>query len=443
MVVSDPVLSRIAHAWTKDGLFRSRYANIVGAWCVHHAAKYNGKAPGKAIQAYFETWAEESNEKEEIKLVESLLSTLSGEYSRLKKEINPDHVIDLAGDHFNRVSLEKLAEGIQSDLESGQVQKAAARRDKFKPIEMGAGEWIDVFRDEAAFEKVFTDKQEPLVTFRGDLGEFFDNAFERDSFVSIQGPEKSGKSYLLQEVCWQGVKQGRRVAMFQVGDLSQSQIMARFMVRAAGRPWGAKDDIRYPMSLTKEEDGYKAKYKMKATSKPMSRKIAKAAFDKQVGEESLFRLSCHPNTSITINGVNDYLERWDREGWVPDLVCIDYADILAPVSGTAESRDQINMTWKLMRRMSQDWHCCVLTATQTDAASYEASLIRRKNFSEDKRKYAHVTAFFGNNQTDDEKAKGLRRLNWLELREKDFVETKCVAVAGCLDVANPFIRSCW
>jgi hypothetical protein len=303
-----------------------------------------------------------------------------------------------------------------------------------------------VLRDEAAIKKAFADKQTPIVTFPGPLGEFFSDAFEKDSFVAIQGPEKSGKSYLLQEICWQGMRQGKRVVMFQVGDLSQSQIQRRFMVRAAKRPLKPAL-IRYPKSLTNEDGHYRVKYDVKEYTGNLNDKTAWSACQKLLtrakSDESLLRLSCHPNTSITINGVNDYLERWDRDGWVPDVVCIDYADILAPVSGTADSRDQINMTWKLMRRMSQDWHCCVLTATQTDAASYETSLIRRKNFSEDKRKYAHVTAFFGNNQTDDEKAKGLRRLNWLELREEDFVETKCVTVAGCLDVANPFVRSCW
>ena len=109
-----------------------------------------------------------------------------------------------------------------------------------------------------------------------------------------------------------------------------------------------------------------------------------------------------------------------------------------------EGRDKINETWKQMRSLSQKYHCLVVTATQADAASYETDLIRRRNFSEDKRKYAHVTGMIGINQKDpEEKEKEVMRLNWLKLRDGLYSETRCVYIAGCLSIANPAIRSCW
>jgi hypothetical protein len=83
----------------------------------------------------------------------------------------------------------------------------------------------------------------------------------------------------------------------------------------------------------------------------------------------------------------------------------------------------------------------VVTATQTDADSYDAKVLKRGNFSEDKRKYAHVTGMVGINQTDREKAEGLYRLNWVVLRELEFSESKCVWTAGCLAIGNPAIVS--
>lgn len=123
--------------------------------------------------------------------------------------------------------------------------------------------------------------------------------------------------------------------------------------------------------------------------------------------------------------------------------CIDYADILAPVFPKEDKRDQINTTWQMMRRLSQEMHGLVVTATQADADSFNSDLQRRKNFSNDRRKYDHVTGMFALNQTDKEKGEGRMRLNWLQLRDGAFTETKCVHVAGCLAIADPWVCSCW
>ena len=82
-----------------------------------------------------------------------------------------------------------------------------------------------------------------------------------------------------------------------------------------------------------------------------------------------------------------------------------------------------------------------MTATQADAASYKQDTIDSSNFSEDKRKLAHVTGMVGINSSEAEKEFGLQRLNWIVLRESDFNSSRCVHVAGCLDVGNPAILS--
>ena len=64
-----------------------------------------------------------------------------------------------------------------------------------------------------------------------------------------------------------------------------------------------------------------------------------------------------------------------------------------------------------------------------------------ENFSEDKRKHAHVTGTVGLNQTKEESKIGIMRLNWIVAREMRFNSHKCCHVAGCLDIANPAIKS--
>ena len=50
----------------------------------------------------------------------------------------------------------------------------------------------------------------------------------------------------------------------------------------------------------------------------------------------------------------------------------------------------------------------VVTATQADANSYDRTSLKMSNFSEDKRKLAHVTAMYGLNQDPAGREKGIK-----------------------------------
>jgi hypothetical protein len=154
------------------------------------------------------------------------------------------------------------------------------------------------------------------------------------------------------------------------------------------------------------------------------------------------KLFCCPNRSISISGIEAQLDIWENTcNFVPDIVIIDYADILAPENSKAEFRHQQNETWQCLRKLSQSRHCLVVTATQVNAKSYSKDLLNMENFSEDKRKYAHVTGMFALNQTENEKKKGLMRLNWIVLREGEFNSSEYVYVLQNLNIGRPILGS--
>lgn len=439
MIVSTLVLGRVCSKWEKGGLFSSRWSNMVGNWCVKYYHKYH-KAPGRAIEGIFDTWAAaESRDKEVTQLIEQFLASLSEEYSaKGQKAINPDFLIDLAGDLFNKVKLDSLTQEIQGELEGGDVRKALDRIAKYRQVEMGLGAGIDILTEESAMQAAFDDKREPLILYPDALGKFFGDALERDALVSFMGKEKVGKTFWLLDVAWRAMIQGRRVAFFEVGDMSQNQVMRRLMVRASKRPLKA-ETIKYPIQLD-PDDPPTVTHEDRSYDTPLDLETARKALGKiakRLGATDAFKLSTHPNSTISVHGIESVIKGWVQTGWEPDVVVIDYADILAPINGAAETRDQINATWKAMRAMSQELHCLVVTATQTDAASYRAETVDRSNFSEDKRKLAHATAMIGINQTHPEKLKQMMRLNWVVLREGEFSEEKCIHCAGCLAIGNP------
>lgn len=449
MIVDRSTLSRLAPRWNKDGLFRSKWANIVGRWCVDYFGEYED-APGRNVVSLFTAWSERHKDKETVGTVESFLSALSREYSSKKKSINADYVIDQAQKHFNRVKAKKVTDLVTGYLAEGDVDEAVKTLESFNRLDVGIGSGIDVLSDKSVIRSAFESQQEPLITYPGALGKFFGAALERDGLVGFMGPEKRGKTWWLLDVCWRAMEQGRRTAFFEVGDLSEAQIVRRFMIRAAGRPLKA-GEYKMPVEITNngrgddDEDTPSAdvEYEKHSHDDDLTwREAWKACRRITKGTNGdLLRLSVHPTDSISVTGIEAVLKEWEREGWAPDVIGLDYADILAPISGTAETRDQINTTWKRLRSMSQKFHALVVTATQTDSASYKKRSLDRTNFSEDKRKFAHVTGMVGINVTDDEKAKMVTRLNWIQLREWEFDTNTHCHVAGCLPVANPAFMS--
>jgi len=446
MILDRQVLSRIAAQWKPGGMFRSPWCNLVGNWCVEYLSKYDAP-PKKEIQSLYNTWAETANNKTVVHLIGDFLETLSDEYEAAG-DLNAEYLIDLAGRHFNTVQMEALAEAIQSDIASGNLTKAIERVTGWNKVELGVGAGVDVLNDTEAIREAFEAKSEALVTFPGALGEFFGTTLERDGFIGIMGPDKRGKSYWLAEIAYRALLARRRVAFFECGDLSQAQVMRRLMCRVSKHPL-VPCTANYPVMISRQKGSWTAEveYKEKVFSAPLSWRRANKACQELITKlktnSTLWKLSCHPNSSISISGIKGILAGWEREGWVPDVVVIDYADILASDNNRIDIRHQINETWKQMRALSQSLHCLVVTATQSDADAYRKNIITRSNFSEDKRKLAHVTGMVGLNQTIEEKDLGITRLNWVVRRDGAYSETKCVHVAGCLALANPAVVSCW
>ncbi len=447
MIVDRYVLSRISNRWDNE-LFSNRWSNLIGSWCIDFLKQYD-RAPKGAIETLFETWSEKTRDEATVSLVSDFLSSLSNEYEALSEEINAEYMLDLAGRHFNKVRLERTVEDIQNDLNDNQLEQAERKIVDWGRVELGNAKDVNVLGDMEAVREAFETKAEPLITFPGALGQFFGTSLERDGFIAFMAPDKVGKSFWLSEVAHRAILNRKRVAFFEAGDMSRNQILRRIMTRISRHPEYA-GTINYPTKIEhirgviianveteqrKFESGLSWQFAWKQVEQFIKRKVRT--------RKPLWRLSVHPTGTISVTGIRSILSNWEREGWSPDVVIVDYADILDPIDSKLDERGRVNDTWKALRSMSLSLHCLVVTASQTDAAAYQQNIITRKNFSNDKRILAHVTGMIGLNQTLEEKETNLMRLNWVVRRSSRFSAMRCVHVASCLELGNPAVRSCW
>lgn len=447
MVVSSQVLGKVTGVW-HSGMARSPMANLVIPLLTRYFRKY-GKAPGwRNAEPLFLAWASKAADKDAVAALDVYLVQVREQDLGVARGLNAEYWADLAGDFFTEVRLIRHLDKTKGFLDGGRMDEALKEVAAFSKVEMRKGGPINLLHDEIEIKTTFDRRSENLVVYPDGLGEFFQDQLGRDCFVAFTAREKAGKSWWLADLAWRAMQQRRRVIFFEVGDMSKNQAKKRFLTRAA--QWPARSPtrkwpctLRYPVALPNKE---LVEFQDLTFDAPLSAERAHAAAQQVIqtqlkSNKPYFYLSCHANSSINVAGLNSILDDLEREDWLADLICVDYSDILAPPAGIKEPREQINETWKQLRRMSQDRHCLVATATQANRASYGVNTLRMEHISEDKRKLAHTTGVVGINATDAEKAMGLCRLNWVVLREAEFVTERCVHVASCLALANPAVLS--
>lgn len=442
MVTSKVFLSQARKALDPEILEAPHY-KIITEWCFEHYDEY-GKAPGKHVEDLYNSWSEDNDNTELVDAVRDFLESLSGEYDQ-DAELNIPFLVDELGEFIAKRNVVRLQQDVEYSMVHGETKKAEETLLAYRSVQVGVGAGFDPLNDEEAWGEVFAEASGPLIHFEGDAGDFFNAALTRDAFVGVQAPEKTGKTFYLTEFAVRALQQRLRVALFQVGDLSKNQILRRLGVRWSGHPMRKRDCGRIPMpvriKVDEEEDlGYSIEYITKKVKRPMDAHLVKQGrdhFKKAYGlkkGKTYIKSSVHATGSITVRDIQGILEQWKvDEGFIPDVIIIDYADILAPENPKAEFRHQVNDTWMAMRKMSQNWHALVITATQSSAEAYtdEPILQTMKHKSEDKRKFAHVTGMLGLNRTSAEKEACGMRLNWIVLRESNFNTNRPLYVGTC------------
>jgi len=441
MITNRAVLSVLSDKWESPGPFPDKWSNIIGGWCVKHFLKY-GKPPGRAIETIYERWAAKRSNAE-VDIIGTFLQRLSDHYASRKKDVNEDYVIDEAKHVFETAAARQLIDEATADLEAGEPEKALGRIDKFIAPQIGTGAVISLLDDLKGMEEDLTDPEaDILIEYPGAVGKFFGDTFSRGNFVSFAAPEKGSKSFWLLDVVVRGAEQGNKVFYFQAGDMNRKQIRRRFAARYAGRPF-KPGILRIPTQLDTVGEvlcqfGERKKYSKYMTPDRAQRAILKAV--KQGTKKDRIKLVVMPARSLSVSGIRSMIDAEIRRQWVPDIIVIDYADILANSAGfQGESRDAINDIWTGLRSISHG--PLVVTATQVKRTSYNSDYITKGDTADDKRKLAHVTAMIGIVSKTEEKKQGVCRLNNVVLREGAFAEEDSIFCAGALAVANPCILS--
>lgn len=113
----------------------------------------------------------------------------------------------------------------------------------------------------------------------------------------------------------------------------------------------------------------------------------------------------YPTRSASVGTLKAHLEKMKLMGHTPDVIIVDYADLLKPVSFSKdEKRHQLETIYEELRGISQIHACPLWTASQTNRSGLNAEVITMEAISEAFNKCFVADFIFSISRTIDDKA---------------------------------------
>jgi len=485
LVISDRVCREVLPI-VEDEYLQNPYSPIIINWIKEYWNKYQ-VAPGRHIQDIYE--AEKKNiygDRQEM--VAGFLENLSEEYEN-EDSINEPYLIDQCVEYLDERSLLWLADEIKVNVEGGDKGKAKGVLSNYQKVARSMSSWANPFSIEEV-NLALDAQMDVLFQMPGALGKLL-GPFERGTFVAVMAPVKRGKTWFLMEIAVMALLQKLRVAFVSL-EMKKTKMDQRLYKRLISTAVG-KGDILYPCfdcyfnqdgsceKLEREGDGdliesrnedggaifkrYDEKIDWKpcdvcrergddfipsdthwyiSVERPGMDLKSVRSYIKSVKESfgDNLRLKCHPRFSANLEDIERDLDMLEyTENFIPDVIIIDYADILKPESRLGDKLDMVDETWMTLAQIGDKRKALLLTATQTNKEAWDARNTKAKNVSQYFMKFAHVEMAFMLSQTPVEKKNNIIRCSVAVSRNENFNELNQVRILQQLEAGQPMIDS--
>ena len=193
--------------------------------------------------------------------------------------------------------------------------------------------------------------RKPITTGWQRIDEITKGGIGAKELAVVIAPTGAGKSMVLVHLGAQALKLGKKVVHYTL-ELADTVVGIRYDSCLA------KIDLREIMD---------------------SKEIVKERIDDIPGK---LIIKEYPTKSASTKSLKNHLEKLRKQNILPDVVIVDYADLLRPVSSTSEKRHDLEGIYEELRGMATEFECAFLTASQTNRGGLNAEVITMESISE-------------------------------------------------------------
>lgn len=178
------------------------------------------------------------------------------------------------------------------------------------------------------------------------LDRVLNGGWERGTITTFIAPTGAGKSHFLVNAGAAALEQGFNVVYITL-EMADYKIGLRF------------DSYYSGIELNRVQE-YAVKVEEVARAKAKGRLFIKE----------------FPTKAATVQTIRSYLQRLQAiHNFTPDIVCVDYADLLRGSRGYSDKRYELESNYEELRAIGQEFKLCVLTADQTNRSGLEMEVV--------------------------------------------------------------------
>jgi len=475
LIMSDQVCRELIPLIRKD-YFEVENVRKVFRWVSDFYSEYKRAPKGHIIDIY-------NDKKINLSSTESeLVGDFLDKVIASDEELNIDYLVDSSREYLKRRSLEVLQSTVRRLTELGKLDAAEDEIRHYRQVVKHTSEWVNPF-DEDYQKTVLETSDHYLFQMPGELGRLM--KFKRDWLVGITAPFKRGKSHFLLEIGVEALFSRLKVVVFTL-EMPDRQVSERLYRRltALGNEkrvyvypvWDCeknqygtctrkercnriplmregetlpeyRPDMEYrPCTYCKEKglDDYVqstwfASYEREKLNLKILTKYSRG-FKMMYGDN--IRIISHPPFYANSEVIRRDLEVLEySEDFVPDVLIVDYADIMGPEDKGLTGIEKEDKTWIALEALSRELHCLVVTATQGTRDSLDARDIKQRHTSRWVGKLGHVDVMYVLNQTEDEKKLSIMRVGVMLHRHMQFSESDQVRVLYQFELGQTVLDS--
>ena len=198
-------------------------------------------------------------------------------------------------------------------------------------------------------------------------------------------PAGIGKTWFLQTVGADAIKKGMKVVHYTL-ELNQAYVGLRYDTIISG--------------INTQQLKY---YKEDVQSK---------LFDIQGN----LMIKYYPTRTASVQTISSHLKQLELIEFKPDVIVVDYADILRPISNYREKRLNLGETYEHLRGMAGEFDVPVWTASQANRSSLEEEVIGADKVSEDYSKVMTADFVMSISRKVEDKVANLARVHIIKNR---------------------------
>jgi hypothetical protein len=429
LIVSDDFIKQIEPILQLPYLQASSSKTIAN-WCIEYYQKYK-TAPHEIIQSIYEQ-RKSSLQEEDAEIIAKTLKHVSDIYAE-KDKYNIPYMIDKSVMYIRERRIVLLQDALEHEVTVGNVDKAENLIAGYNKISRSTRTVSNLWTDRQTVSNIFNKEYADLFRMPGVLGEL-QGYFQRGNLYAYAGVAKRGKTRWLAQSAMIASMQGCRTLIIELemNEEEISEILLNNMVRMPS--YECTVDI--PFFTEDNAIAYKSIDFRAYTEKDMRKWQETGA----MMCAPFHRLVFNPNEARLEDIEEQILSLEYYEGFVPDVIFVDYADI---VNGKGyDARDRVNNIWLGLKTWAKKYHCGVITATHMngDALRKDADAF---NVGEDKRKLNHVSGMYILNQTEEEKKAGIMRIKATATRFGEYTSLDEVVVLYNYKTGRTYIDSRW